>query len=175
VIRAHRPFAAILYMIATTSTACTDAPSASEAASSESGAAGGRCVAADDGRGCRCGADVSEIADWHEVEACDTAPSGSQWTCCDGTGSCACGVPRCLEFGGGKCLCAAFVESPPDATAEVDSCTALVCCDRGNECECSGAVLTCTAAGTVDECVPPPIGACGEDDPSVTACNAQGA
>lgn len=154
------------------SLSCAEDDPPQDAASSESGDVGGRCVADAEGKGCRCGADVSEVAGWHEVEACDTPPSGEAWTCCDGNGSCACGVPRCLDFGGGRCRCAAFVETPPDAIGEVDSCTALICCDGGNECECSGTVLTCTAAGTVDECVPPALAECGEIGPSVASCSA---
>jgi hypothetical protein len=114
---------------------------------------------------------VSEIPGWSEVEACGDPPA-APWTCCDDDVSCACGVPRCLTFTGDRCLCAAFVETPPDAMGEVDSCTALICCDRGNECECSGTVLTCTMDGTVEECVPPAVGTCAEQATSVTACHA---
>ncbi|MBC8071227.1 MAG: hypothetical protein IAG13_23080, partial [Deltaproteobacteria bacterium] len=65
--------------------------SPAEGESSESGDTGGRCVADVEGKGCRCGADVSELPGWQEVEACDTPPAGDAWTCCDGNGSCACG------------------------------------------------------------------------------------
>lgn len=152
--------------------ACADEPSGGAASSEESGGGGSRCVSDQDGRGCRCGADVSEIAGWHEVAACSDPPAGEAWTCCDGAGSCACGVPRCLTFAGDRCLCGAFVETPADALGEVDSCSALICCDRGHECECSGVVLTCTEEGKVDECTPPAVGACAETADAVMACHA---
>ncbi len=165
-------YIAVALPCVTTLPACSDAP-ADAAGSSESGSeGGGRCVAAADGRACRCGADVSEIEGWSEVPACADPPAAEPWTCCEATGTCACGVPRCLTFAGDRCLCAAFVETPADAMGEVESCSALICCDRGDDCECSGTVLTCAAADTVDECVPPQIGVCAENSAPAAACQA---
>lgn len=145
--------------------ACNGGPAPATSGDSESEGDDDGCVASPGGDVCACG-HFDAPAGWASAPACGDATQ----QCCDDGLACTCATPRCFAFADGGCRCAAFVVAPDDATSEVDTCEGLVCCNRGTDCECASAVLTCTASGAIDHCEPANVDRCGGGLTSVAQC-----